>query len=211
MNESRFEITVLSMWKFLHRYYERAPHLEPLDFVVVANHENPRLLIDETSEKDSAFVSVEIPHRLKKTISTSAALAPQSLSVVCEEISHLFHYIHAAEIEASISSLELETLAEIDRFLCFMHWNDFFPALRMDVRFENCREICDALFENRSFKDGKEELYRNAESLAFHHIQRAFSHCWTNRWLDTTRFDTRAQKYFVDHSNARGRISLMSA
>ncbi|NBW81732.1 hypothetical protein EBR21_08255 [bacterium] len=211
MNERRFEFAVLSMWNFLHSFYRRAPQLQPLDFVVLAQHDNPRLLIDDSSDHASAYVAVEFPTELQRKIEGSRAIELQSLSIVCEEISHLFHYVNTAELDDSITPFELETLAEIDRFLCFMHWNDFFPSLKTSVHFENCSDLCEALFENRTFKQGDEELYRNAESLAFHHIRRAFSHCWTNRWLDTSKFDKRAQNYFVDGNSVRRRIPLLSA
>ena len=212
MNGRRFECTVLSMWAFLHRFYERTPQLAPMDFVVLADHNIPRLLVDDSSDHSSAYVAVELPLALQRTIECSTALELESLSIVCEELSHLFHYVNAAELEVSITPFELETLAEIDRFICFMHWNDFFPSLKTGVHFDNCSEVCDALFENRTFStQGDEELYRNAESLAFHHVRRAFSHCWTNRWIDTSKFDTRAQNYFIDKNSMRGRIPLLSA
>jgi len=197
MNEQRFETLINSIWHFLHDFYHRNVSMSPVDFVVFANHTSPRILIEEQLESDEAFIAIEFPNNLQRQIVRDTNLKPDNLSVVCEEISHFFHITDAAENNYSISILELETLAEIDRFLCFMHWNDFFPSQRISQNHENCLDLCDTLFQNRKFRSENEALYIDAESRAFHHIRRAFSHCWTKRWIDTSQFDPLARNYFL--------------
>jgi hypothetical protein len=197
MNEHRFDTLIDSIWSFLHGFYNREKAFEPRDFIIFAQHNSPRLLIDERPDTDEAFIAVEFPRTLRKDVINSSLLNPQSLSVVCEELSHFFHLTGAAELNHSISVLDLETIAEIDRFLCFMHWNDFYPAQKIRVNHENCHELCDTLFEKRTFRGSDEGLYRDAESRAFHHIKKAFSHCWTKRWIDTSRFDPVARAYLI--------------
>lgn len=202
MNHDRLEILIQLVWNFLHEYYERRVELNPIDFIVVSDHGEPRLLIDDTSDSESAYIAIEFPSVIKSALGTGVQINPQALSVVCEEISHFFHFSLAATHNFPISTLELETRAEIDRFVCFLHWNDFFPEHRMARQHDNCRELCDTLFESRIFKDPNHELYRNAESLAFHHLKKAFSHCWTRRWLNTECFDPHARRYLVERFGA---------
>jgi hypothetical protein len=193
----RFERTIGSTWKFLHDFYLRKIEMNPNDFVVLAKHNSPRLIIDESSDHAAAFVSIEFPEQLKSSVEKKKEIAPQDLSIICEETSHFFHFVHAAEHEYPISVFELETRAEIDRFLCFLHWNDLFPDCRLSCQYENCSDLCETLFENRTFRTSDEDFYREAESLAFHHIRNAFSHCWTNRWINTAQFDPLARRYIL--------------
>jgi hypothetical protein len=197
MNEHRFPLLISSIWTFLHRYYEKSSEIDPQDYIFFASHASPRLLINENTETDEAFVALEFPYSLRQDVDKNTHLNVQSLSVVCEELSHLFHYTDAAASNYSISVLDLETIAEIDRFLCFMHWNDFFPEQRIELSHENCMDLCDTLFSRRVFQAEDKGVYLDAESKAFYHIKKAFSHCWTKRWLDTSCFDTSARAYLL--------------
>ncbi|MEN9810592.1 MAG: hypothetical protein RLZZ488_2159 [Pseudomonadota bacterium] len=203
MNEHRFELLITSVWSFLNNYYCRQAHLDPLDFVVVSQSREARLLVDDSSDGDAAFVAIEFPDELRKSILATENIRAHDFSVVSEEVSHFFHFLLCAEKNSNISILEMETRAEIDRFICFLHWNDFYPQLAMKDRPENCLQLCDLLFENRHFTSVNEQLYRDAESHAFHLLRRAFSHCWNRRWLDTTRFDSLARGYLLERMNAR--------
>jgi len=195
MNDSRFELIITSSWNLLGRFYKRKPELNILDFVSYANNHDARVLIDEHSEADTVFCSIEIPLYIKNEYEKDKILDTQTLSVVCEELSHFFHLVAAAEIEKSVGILQLEALAEIDRFVSFLHWNTFHPEIALKQDLSNCQNVCDVLFEQRKFIAANQNLYRDAESLAFHHLQLAFSHCWTQRYIDTRAFDPRAQQY----------------
>jgi hypothetical protein len=195
MNDSPFEFVITSSWNLLGRFYERKPELNILDFVCYANNHDARVLIDEHSEADTVFFSIEIPRNIKNDYEKEKKLDTQTLSVVCEELSHFYHLVAAAELEKSVGVLQLEALAEIDRFVSFLHWNTFHPEIAIEQRLSNCQQVYDILFEQRKFIATNQNLYRDAESLAFHHLRRAFSHCWTQRYIDTRAFDPRARKY----------------
>lgn len=203
MNEHRFDSLITAIWSFLNNYYCRQAQLDPLDFVVISKTREARLLVDDSSDGEAAFVAIEFPGELKNSVVANENLQTQDFSVVSEEVSHFFHFLRSAENNSKISIFELETLAEIDRFICFLHWNDFYPQLAMQDRQENCLQLCDLLFENRRFTSANEQLYRDAESHAFHLLKRAFAHCWTKRWLDTSRFDPLARGYLLDRMNTR--------
>lgn len=204
MNEQRFDSLITSVWSFLNSYYRRQAQIDPLQFVVISQCREARLLVDDSSDVDAAFVAIEFPDELKNSVVANDNIQTQDFSVVSEEVSHFFHLLRCAEDNSKISILEMETLAEIDRFICFLHWNDFYPQLAMKDRLENCLQLCDLLFENRYFTSANEQLYRDAESHAFHLLKRAFAHCWNRRWLDTSRFDPLARSYLLERMNARG-------
>ncbi|NBO38979.1 hypothetical protein EBU99_10395 [bacterium] len=195
MNESRFEASLACSWNFLNRYYNRNSSLNIFEFIIYSRDASARVLIDDTSEPDSAFLAIEFPESLRQQLNNSPCPDLHSLSVICEEISHFFHLTDAAEQNLQVSALQLEAWGEIDRFLSFLHWNSFFPHLALQNHFHNCREVCDVLFEQRDFVAENCELYREAESLAFHHLKRAFSHCWSNQQIDCSSVDPRAQNY----------------
>lgn len=201
MNEHRFNSLISSVWSLLNNYYHRQFKLDPLEFVLISQNSGARLLVDDSSDCESAFVAIEFACELKQSIMTNESVQAQDLSVVSEEVSHFFHFLRCAEDHLPITLFELETLAEIDRFICFLHWNDFYPHLALECRQENCLQLCELLFEHRTFNTVNEQLYRDAESHAFHLIRRAFAHCWTRRWLDTTRFDPLARRYFLSRVN----------
>jgi hypothetical protein len=198
MNDRRFALLINSIWNFLQNYYDEKSEIHPEEFIIFTSNGSPRLLIDEKPETDEAFIAIEFPVSIRNEVDSKSLLTAQNLSIVCEELSHFFHVTNAAQENYSISVLDLETIGEIDRFLCFMHWNDFFPNQSMAKKHENCLELCDMLFVHRTFQTSNEPLYFDAESRALHHIKKAFSHCWTKRWIDTSKFDSFARAYLLD-------------
>lgn len=213
MNGNRFGTLITSAWNLLEDYYLQSDSLNPLDFVQLTQQNSSRLLIDDSSDDETAFVAIEFPATLHSSICANGEINPAELSLICEELSHFYHYSQAASRQTKISVFELETLAEIDRFICFMHWNDFFPQLKMNIQHENCLDLCALLFEKRNFEADNVQLYLDAESAALHHLKKAFAHCWSNRWIDTRRFDPRARLYFVQRlSDSRTqRLTRLSA
>jgi hypothetical protein len=210
MNDSNFELVITSSWEFLEKFYGHSPKINILDFVCVAEHADARVLIDEQSEQETVFLSIELPLMLKKNLSCGAGIHLQALSVIGEEVSHFFHLVCAAQRERPVSILQLEALAEIDRFLMFLHWDNFHPHLTLTKKFHNCAQVCDALFEQREFNSTAGALYRDAENLALHHLRRAFAHRWTQSHFDTRSFDPGVQTY-LSHLFHRGRPALLSA
>ncbi|MBM3382844.1 MAG: hypothetical protein FJY29_10425 [Betaproteobacteria bacterium] len=210
MSDSNFELVIRSTWAFLENFYQQNSQINVLDFVCLADHPNARVLIDEVSEQETVFFSIELPRVLKTTLTSNSVIEMQALSVIGEEVSHFFHLVDAAQRERAVSVLQLEALAEIDRFLLFLHWNTFHPQLCLTKNFQNCSQVCDTLFEQREFKSSDPEMYRDAEALALHHLRRAFSHCWTHRHIDTSRFDPNVQSYLSDLV-LNGRSALLSA
>ncbi|MEY4066050.1 MAG: hypothetical protein RIR26_2258 [Pseudomonadota bacterium] len=203
MNAVSVDSFINSSWTFLNAFYAQRPNLNIFDFIQYAQHNSPRVLIDDSSQSDACFIAIEFPSVFKSDDTVLQRDRVQTLSVICEEVSHFFHLVHAAEREMPLSALQLEALGEIDRFVCFLHWNAFFPALSLPQGIDNCSDAVELLFEKRSFNTSREELYIEAESLAFFHLRRAFSHCWTHRYFDATRFDNRAREYIFSLTELR--------
>jgi hypothetical protein len=210
MSGSNFDLLIQSSWFFLENFYQRQTELDVLDFVSVCENQNARVLIDEVIEQETVYLSIELPRELKDTLSAAVEIEPQALSVIGEEVSHFFHLVVAAQRERAVSVLQLEALAEIDRFLMFLHWNAFHPNILLNRNFQNCAQVCDTLFEQREFNSNTHTLYREAETLALHHLRKAFSHRWTQSHFDSRVFDPGAQAY-LSHLFSAGRSALLSA
>jgi len=210
MNGHTVDSLISSAWTFLNAFYAQRPALNIFDFIQYAHHQSPRVLVDDSSHPDACYIAIEFPSEFKSDGRVLQREPVQSLSVICEEVSHFFHLVNAAEREIPLSALQLEALGEIDRFVCFLHWNAFFPALSLPHGIDNCSDAVELLFENRTFIAAQRELYAEAESLAFFHLRRAFSHCWTHRYFDSSRFDARAREYISSLAELRT-VSMLSA
>lgn len=197
MNGPQFSRVIVSSWNLLCSFYNKHPDIDLAEFICFENKNSARVLLEENENEDTLYLAVVFPEELKKKFETSGQLYPQMLSVVCEEVSHFFHLASAAHQNSQISILQLETLAEIDRFVSFLYWNQFHPEIALKESLNNCYQVCDVLFEKRSFFSEHKLLYQDAEHLAFHHIQKAFSHCWTNQYFDARSFDNRAREYIA--------------
>lgn len=197
MTHIEFEKVLISSWKMLENFYENPVEIDPLDYVQFCNGDGSQVLLNEDLEQNTLFIAAEFPLSLKKKWEISNSLELQTLAVVSEEISHLFHLVHAAQAETQISVFQLECIAEIDRFVSFLHWNSFCPQIPLPIQLTNCHQVCDVLFEARSFNTSNKELYHEAESFAFFHLRRAFSHLWSNREVDTSSYDPQAKKYLT--------------
>jgi hypothetical protein len=198
MNEHKFSSVIISSWNLLCSFYNKAPQIEISDFVCFKDQSSAQVIIEENHQSDTLYLAVVFPDELKKNFESTGQLNPQTLSIVCEEVSHFFHLTSAAINESQISVLQLETLAEIDRFVSFLYWNTFHPEISLRPSVESCHQVCDLLFEQRKFVCEDKNLYQDAENIAFLHIQRAFSHCWTNQHFDARRFDSRARDYIAN-------------
>lgn len=188
---------ISSTWFFLNSFYEQKPSLNIFDFIQFSQTSSPRVLVDDQSDSECCFLAIEFPENLRQCEASLTAHRTQTLSVICEEVSHFFHLVNAAQHMTRVSVLQLEALGEIDRFVCFLHWNAFFPDLSLLQKIDNCSDAVELLFERRLFKTPHKELYIDAEDLAFYHLRRAFSHCWTQRYFDASQFDLRARKYIL--------------
>lgn len=195
MNLARFETVVQSNWTLLERFYEAPAAINPKDYIRISQDEGSRVLLTEDPACDTLFMTAEFSASIIRQLESSNSMAPQTLGVVSEELSHLFHLVHAATSETQVSAFQLECRAEIDRFITFLHWNSFFPEHPLSVKPENCFDVCDLLFEARTFSTEQELMYREAESFAFFHLKRAFSHVWARRQLDTRTYDAVARNY----------------
>jgi hypothetical protein len=188
---------ISSSWIFLNSFYKQQPTLNIFDFIQFSQTSSPRVLVDDQSDSENCFLAIEFPETLKQSEENLTTHRTQTLSVICEEVSHFFHLVNAAQRMSRVSLLQLEALGEIDRFVCFLHWNAFFPDLSVLQKIDNCSDAVELLFERRHFEAPQKELYIDAEALAFYHLRRAFSHCWTQRYFDASQFDLRARKYIL--------------
>lgn len=198
MTDQNFSRIIDSSWHLLCSFYDKKPNLEITDFIKFNTQLSPQVLVQENHDAETLYIAVIFPENMRTEYETTGHLSLQTLSAVCEEMSHFFHLSSAAEREAPISIFHLEALAEIDRFISFLHWNTFHPELALSESFNNCHQVCDALFERRIFSPGTEELYGDAESIALHHLRRAFAHCWTQQYFDSRNFDPNARRYIAD-------------
>jgi len=197
MSQLSFEGILAASWSMLERFYENPIQIDLLDYVRLGSGNRSQVLLEENIDEDTLFIAAEFPMTLKQKVESSSAIELQSLSVVSEELSHLYHLIHAAQSEIQLSVFQLECIAEIDRFISFLHWDAFYPEFPLPVSLTNCHQVCDVLFEARSFQAKDESLYREAESYAFFHLRNAFSHVWTQRELDKTAYDPVVQRYLM--------------
>lgn len=197
MSLGRFGSVVQSNWALLEQFYEAPAAINPIEYTRTSQDEGSRVLLSEDPACDTLFMTAEFSTSIIQQLEGPDSLTPQTLAVVSEELSHLFHLVHAAASDTQVSAFQLECRAEIDRFVTFLHWNSFFPEHPLSVCPSNCFDVCDILFEARTFSTDQERMYREAESFAFFHLKRAFSHVWTRKQLDTSNYDTVAQKYIT--------------
>ncbi|MEY2988166.1 MAG: hypothetical protein RJB13_1687 [Pseudomonadota bacterium] len=197
MSQLSFESMLAKSWSMLESFYDSPARIDLLDFIRMSCGENSQVLLEEDIAQNTLFITAEFPKELKQQVEKSDKLDLQVLSVVSEELSHLFHLVHAAQNETQLSVFQLECIAEIDRFISFLHWDAFCPEFPLPVSLTNCHQVCDVLFESRSFQTKNESLYREAESFAFFHLRNAFSHIWNQRELDKTTYDPLVKRYIM--------------
>jgi hypothetical protein len=197
MSQPSFETILTTSWNILESFYDNPAQIELLDYIRIGSGTASQVLLEEDVTQNTLFITAEFPMTLKQQVESSHSIELQTLSVVSEELSHLFHLVHAAQSETQLSVFQLECIAEIDRFISFLHWNAFSPEFPLPITITNCLQVCDVLFEARSFQTKDEALYREAESFAFYHLRNAFSHVWTQRELDTTKYDPAVRRYLT--------------
>jgi hypothetical protein len=163
-------LRILSSYYTFHSQHPIEQFLmEPLE----NTSQDGQVLFEENDE--DVFIGIQFS---KKIIHPhdSNFLSPHQVSIIAEELSHFKLLSDCVQSEKKTSLLKLETLGEIDRFLCVMHWNSFelnSPKINRD--WKNIHEICDTVFTGNRFKDENNKIYIEAENLAFKHLKNYFA------------------------------------
>lgn len=103
MSQLSFEGILAASWSMLERFYENPIQIDLLDYVRLGSGNRSQVLLEENIDEDTLFIAAEFPMTLKQKVESSSAIELQSLSVVSEELSHLYHLIHAAQSETQLS------------------------------------------------------------------------------------------------------------
>jgi hypothetical protein len=150
-----------------------------------------QVLIQE--EADTIFLGVQFSEKILKA-QEKESLSPHEVCVLAEEMSHFQVLSECVAQDKKISVLELETLGEIDRFLCVMHWNALsFASPKLSYQWKNLHEVCDVVFTGERFREGNRELYIQAENKAFQCLKQAFADKWDCTHYNFERIHTGAQ------------------
>lgn len=161
-------------------------------------------LFEECTDSDEFFIGIQFGKDILCDFENNDVLSMNSLAVVSEEISHFKLITDVVSLNSVISTLEIEMLGEIDRFVCLMHWNSENSQQKISRNWKNLHQICDEVFQgNRFLSLEQDSIYREAECLAFRHLKEAFSYDWDSSYYDFSRTNTKAKNYL---SNIRKQI-----
>jgi hypothetical protein len=153
-----------------------------------------QVFIEELEEE--VFIGIQFAKEIVGHMTTSQEVTPHDVSVLAEELSHFKFLADVVENEAKTSLLILETMGEIDRFLCVMHWNHMaMENAKFTNHWKNIHEICDYVFTGDRFHHKDKKLYIDAENLAFKHLKAAFADKWDCTHYNFSEINQSAQNY----------------
>lgn len=154
-----------------------------------------QILFEDNIENDEFFIGIQFGKEIIRDFENNEVVSLNSLAVVSEEISHFKIIIDTVNFNSVISTLEIEMLGEIDRFLCLMHWNYENYQQKVNKEWKNLHDICDEVFVGNRFTGVNDKLYIEAEALAFRHLKEAFSQEWDSSYYDFTKINNKAKNY----------------
>jgi hypothetical protein len=158
-----------------------------------------QVLLEEQPEAGEVFLGLQfgsiLVSEMQRLEREKALLPCHHLAVIAEETSHLQLFIDTAQRDSSVTTLELEMLGEIDRFLVLMHWDAFSQVLPLNRKWRNFHDLCNTLFEGERFRSDTAEIYKDAETLAFSHLRNAFARHWDQSLVDFQLVNREAQQY----------------
>ncbi|WGL59102.1 hypothetical protein QEJ31_11280 [Pigmentibacter sp. JX0631] len=173
---------------------------EPIDDYLISSPSNDLLancgqtLFEENAESNELFIGIQFGNYIIDEIENNEFISLNSLAVISEEISHFKIIIDTVVLNSNISKLEIEMLGEIDRFICLMHWNQLKIHPKLTNNWKNLHDICDLVFQGDRFIN-EDNIYREAEGLAFKHLKSAFTNNWDSSYFDFSKIDTQAKDY----------------
>lgn len=151
-------------------------------------------LFEENSESNELYIGIQFGEYIIDEIENNEFISLNSLAVISEEVSHFKIIIDSVILNSSISKLEIEMLGEIDRFICLMHWNQLKINPKLTNNWKNLHDICDLVFQGNRFVS-EDNIYREAEGLAFKHLKKAFMNNWDSSYFDFSKIDNQAKEY----------------
>lgn len=144
--------------------------------------------------EDEVFIGIQFAQHIYS--STNKKLSAHEVTVIAEELSHFKFLADVIDKETQTNLLTIETLGEIDRFLCLMHWNNFESQnSKLNMEWKNIHQICDFVFTGDRFHGENKTLYIEAENLAFKHLKEAFAENWDNSYVNFTNISQSAKAY----------------
>ncbi|MBX9839988.1 hypothetical protein [Silvanigrella sp.] len=207
MNHKKFFLGCDDLIRIMSKYYSFI-NTDPIDNYVLPPSNNipencGQTLFEENSENNEFFIGIQFGKKIVFDFENNEIVSLNSLAVVSEEISHFKLITDIVTLNSNVSTLEIETLGEIDRFLCLMHWNSESSLQKINKNWKNLHQICDEVFQGNRFLPDQHSLYREAECLAFRHLKEAFSYDWDSSNYDFSKINNRAKNYL---SNLRKNI-----
>lgn len=154
-----------------------------------------QILFEENIENDEFFIGIQFGKDIIGDFENNDFVSLNSVAVASEEISHFKVILDIVQLNSEISLLEIEMLGEIDRFLCLMHWNEMNSQQKINRSWKNLHDICDEVFVGERFIGVNDQLYIEAEALAFRHLKEAFSKEWDSSYYDFSKVNDKAKNY----------------
>jgi hypothetical protein len=196
-----------SILSIFHSYYQFQSIPEVQEFVLPPNENLSglgRILFEE--QEDYFFLGIQFSKEIYEKLKNPNLMTVNDISVVAEELSHFKFLADVAENSSQTNLLILESMGEIDRFLCMMHWN-YHNHLEHKIEqcWNNFHELCDFVFTGDRFYGENKNLYIAAENLAFRHLKEAFSQNWDNSHVNFSKINPSAKSYL---SKLRGQYLL---
>ncbi|KAB8031819.1 hypothetical protein [Fluviispira multicolorata] len=183
------------------RYYGLQSEESIEDFVLFPSEDvdenSGQILFEENIENEEFFIGIQFGKKIYHEFENKNIISLNTLAVVAEETSHFKLITDSVLLKSSLSKLEIETLGEIDRFLCLMHWNNENKTHRIEKNWKNLHQICDEVFQGNRFKENKNPLYIDAEAIAFKHLRQAFSKDWDSSYFNFSLIDIHACNYLT--------------
>lgn len=188
--------------RILNRYYNfhALPQLAPFIFESAQasiSQRSGQVLFQEDAE--NLFIGIQFGTELIQAVCAQGSLFSHDVAVIAEESSHFKFLLDTIEHNSQTTQLEIETLGEIDRFLCLLHWNATSMLPAVEAPWQNLSQLCDFVFSGPRFQKTDCELYIKAEGLAFKHLKTAFAQQW---------YDTHFNFHHV-HAPARAYLTHM--
>ena len=164
-------------------------------------HCDGQVLFEEC--ENEFFIGIQFAKEIHTRVQQNTLLSAHHVSVIAEELSHFKFLADVVDKETQTNLLTIETLGEIDRFLCVMHWNESLhnsenDTSKINVKWKNIHQICDTVFTGDRFQKGDKKLYIEAENLAFKHLKEAFADKWDCSYYNFSAISKPARNYLTD-------------
>lgn len=183
--------------QILNLYYnfQSIPDVKNFILAPQANGQYEGQILFEEREEE-VYIGIQFAQEIHENMKENNSVSAHQMCVIAEELSH-FQFISDVVTQGKKTTLlTLETLGEIDRFLCIMHWNHFAGNnAKINLDLKNIHEICDYVFTGDRFQTENKKLYIEAENLAFKHLKEAFSDKWDYSYYNFSSISKPAKIY----------------